>query len=69
MNGLSAAGYTVGDKVVVNARSRSSHGWCGNVDGFSEEVPGILRIVVLFERDHGAKRILMTFKPKELMKL
>jgi hypothetical protein len=66
VHGLNAAGWTIGDRVTVNARNRNSHGWNGVIDGFSEEVPGILRIVVLFERAH--QKILMTFQSKELLR-
>jgi hypothetical protein len=65
MNGLTKAGWTIGDQVTVNAKNRNSHGWHGTVDGFTEDVPGIIRVVVLFERFHS--RILMTFHPAELV--
>jgi hypothetical protein len=64
-NPLCKAGWTIGDQVTINSKNRNSHGWRGVVDGFSEDVPGIIRVVVLFERFHS--RILMTFQPTELV--
>jgi hypothetical protein len=65
-DGLSAAGWTIGDRVIINAKNRNSHGWRGTVDGFIEEVPGITRIVVEFE-DRAGRRMSMTFGPTELV--
>jgi hypothetical protein len=63
--GLSKAGWTIGDRVKINAKNRHSHGWRGTVDGFSEEVPGVVRVCVMFER--VGQRLLMTFEPTELV--
>lgn len=57
---LSAAGWRLGDLVVVNARNRNSHGWRGVVDGFSDESP--VRVQVRF--DNGR---VITFHPNELV--
>jgi hypothetical protein len=62
---LRVAGWTEGDRVTINSPNRNSHGWRGIVDGFSEEVPGHIRVRVLFER--RGTRLLMTFQPGELV--
>ena len=62
---LSVAGWTVGDRVTINSKNRNSHGWKGVVDGFDQEVPGIVRVRVMFDR-RGAQ-LVMTFDPGELV--
>lgn len=56
----------VGDVVRIISKNRNSDGWRGVVDGFSQEVPGVIRIRVAFERT-GAQRLLMTFQPTEVV--
>jgi hypothetical protein len=53
----------IGKRVTVNAPYRHSHGWHGVIDGFSEEVPGQVRVRVRFSEQN----LLMTFQPTELV--